>query len=50
VASSAIDLWLRPPTDGFGALDFKASQALIDVGYEYTRREIEQWPLLDEVV
>lgn len=28
-------VYLRPPTDGFDALDFKAATELIDVGYRY---------------
>lgn len=31
------DLHLRPPTDGFGALDFSAAPELLRVGYEHAR-------------
>jgi predicted acylesterase/phospholipase RssA/CRP-like cAMP-binding protein len=35
-ALDGVDLLLRPPVDGFGALDFKGAGPLIEMGYRYT--------------
>ena len=41
-AAHSPDLHLRPPVDGFGALDFAAAQKLVEVGYEFTIRQVER--------
>jgi hypothetical protein len=34
-----------PPVDQFGLLAFEAVEELVEVGYEYTKKEIEHWNL-----
>ncbi len=37
------DLYIQPPLNQFKLLDFKAMEKIVDVGYEYTRRCLEEW-------
>ena len=43
-AANDADLYLRPPTDGYGTFDFKAAARLIDLGYRYASRRLEGEP------
>ncbi len=48
-----IPLYLEPPIKKFGLFDFKAMDAIAEVGYEYTKSTIAEWRangLLDEVL
>ncbi len=38
-----VDLYLRPPTDGFGMLDFSKMDEIVDVGYRYTLTAAAGW-------
>lgn len=37
------DFYLQPPVSQFKLLEFEALERLIEVGYEYTRKEIAKW-------
>jgi predicted acylesterase/phospholipase RssA len=37
------DLYLRPPVQDFDMLDWKAIYKLVDIGYDYARRQIPEW-------
>ncbi|MEK8018392.1 MAG: cyclic nucleotide-binding and patatin-like phospholipase domain-containing protein [Candidatus Parabeggiatoa sp.] len=37
------DFYLHPPVEQFGLLEFEAVEELIEVGYQYTKKEIENW-------
>ncbi len=37
------DLYLRPPVDRFGLLEISALEELVEVGYQYAKKEIEKW-------
>ena len=39
------DLYLQPPVDTFKFLDFKSLREIVDVGYEYAKKELERWKL-----
>ncbi|HDN25938.1 MAG TPA: hypothetical protein ENG03_02345 [Thioploca sp.] len=36
------DLYLRPPVDRFGLLEISALEELVEVGYQYAKKEIEK--------
>jgi len=38
-----IDLYLDPPIDKFGLLEFTALQEIADIGYEYAKKEVREW-------
>lgn len=40
---SSVDLYLRPPIDGFGMLEFEKLSKLVDVGYHYTLKAAADW-------
>ena len=35
------DVYLRPPVDKFGLLEVGALEELVEIGYQYTKKEIE---------
>jgi NTE family protein len=37
------DLYIRPPVEGIGLLDFNEFDRLIDIGYREGRRVVEEW-------
>jgi NTE family protein/lysophospholipid hydrolase len=37
------DFYLHPPVDEFGMLEFTAMEKLIEIGYQYAKKEIENW-------
>ena len=38
-----VDLYLRPPIDGFGIFEWKSLEKLADAGYEYGIKRLEEW-------
>lgn len=38
-----VDLYLRPPIDGFGMLEFEKMSELVEVGYHYTLKAAAGW-------
>ena len=42
LAAAATDLYLRPPVEGCGLLDFKAGRGLVDLAYRTTLTEIDK--------
>ena len=40
---ASVDLYLNPPVDKFGLLEFSALQDIADIGYQYAREEIRSW-------
>jgi predicted acylesterase/phospholipase RssA len=47
VATEAVkrqaDLYLHPPTEDFTVVDWKRAEALVDVGYAYAVRAVDEW-------
>ena len=37
------DLYLKPPVDDFGTLDFKKYDEIFDIGYKYALPKIEEY-------
>jgi NTE family protein/lysophospholipid hydrolase len=44
-----VDLFLRPPVQGFELLGFDAHEKLYEIGYEYTRKQLTEWDGLQRV-
>ena len=44
-----VDLFLRPPVQGFDLLGFDAHEKLYEIGYEYTRKQLAEWDGLQRV-
>ena len=40
---TAADIYLQPPVARFKLLDFKAFDEIVQVGYEYARKKLEDW-------
>ena len=38
-----VDLFLTPPVQEFQLLNFGAYQELYNIGYEYTKKRLEEW-------
>jgi predicted acylesterase/phospholipase RssA len=38
-----VDLYFRPPVDRFGLVDYELFDEIVQVGYEYAARQIEEW-------
>ena len=45
---SEVDYYFKPPVDRFGLMDFKALEEIVAVGYDYAKREIDEWKMLTE--
>ena len=43
VVESKIDLFLRPPVDDYGTLEFDKYDEIVQIGYEYAKPLVEQW-------
>ena len=41
--SRDVDLYLRPPIDGFGIFEWKSLEKLAQAGYEFGRTRLEEW-------
>jgi len=39
------DLYIRPPVEKFGLLEFTALEKLIEIGYEHAKNEIAKWEM-----
>jgi predicted acylesterase/phospholipase RssA len=50
VVSQTADLCLYPPLERFSLLDFKAIDELVDVGYRYSLKRLEEWPSSNRAV
>jgi hypothetical protein len=37
------DLYLRPPVERFGLLEWKALNQMIELGYHYAKEQLAQW-------
>jgi len=40
---ASVDLYLQPPIDPFGLLEFSALHEIERIGYEYAKGEIRNW-------
>ena len=40
---ASVDLYLNPPVDKFGLLEFSALQDIADIGYQYAKEEVRSW-------
>jgi predicted acylesterase/phospholipase RssA len=40
LAENAVDLYLQPPIEAFGALNFKAGRGLVDAAYRFTADQL----------
>lgn len=45
-----VDHYFNPPISRFGMLDFEKLDEIYDAGYEYAKKEIEEWRLLSEEI
>jgi lysophospholipid hydrolase len=43
VVENKIDLFLRPPVDDYGTLEFDKYDEIVRIGYEYAKPLVEQW-------
>lgn len=43
VVSKHVELYLSPPIDAFGLFDWHHIDKIVDAGYQYARKEIEEW-------
>lgn len=39
----SVDLYLEPPIDEFGLMEFTALEKIVQIGYEYGQKQIEEW-------
>jgi NTE family protein/lysophospholipid hydrolase len=49
IESGRVDLFLTPPVQEFQLLGFDAYEKLYEIGYEYTRKRLEEWDCLQQV-
>ncbi len=49
LAEHAVDLYLQPPIESFGALNFKAGPGLVDAAYRFTAERLASGALADLV-
>ncbi len=42
-AKAMADIYLYPPVEAFGILDFSELEAIVDIGYTHTQKIIEKW-------
>jgi len=40
---SKVSLYIRPPVEQFGILDFKSLEKIVDIGYQFAKRKIAAW-------
>jgi lysophospholipid hydrolase len=38
-----VDLYLTPPIEEFGLFDWDHLEQIVDTGYQYARKKIEEW-------
>lgn len=43
VSKTIADFYLSPPLENYGLMEFKSFEKIIEVGYNYTIKEIEKW-------
>ena len=43
LAKAEADLYLKPPVDAFGMFDLTALEEIVELGYEYACRRLEDW-------
>lgn len=43
IVKADADFYLKPPVEQFKRLEFTALEELVEVGYQYTKNEIENW-------
>lgn len=43
------DVYLRPPVDGFGSLDYKSFDQIVEIGYQYTRQMLAEEAILNKL-
>jgi lysophospholipid hydrolase len=43
VVENKIDLFLRPPVDDYGTLEFNKYDEIVQIGYDYAKPLVEQW-------
>ena len=47
LAQHDVDLYIQPPIEAFGALNFKAGRGLVDAAYRFTCDQLEAGALED---
>jgi predicted acylesterase/phospholipase RssA/CRP-like cAMP-binding protein len=40
---TTMDLYVKLPVDEFGILDYKATSKLVEIGYDYSRANVDEW-------
>jgi len=48
VAAMEADIYLKPPIDDFGLLEFTAIDQLVQTGYEYAKTQLDAWEHSDQ--
>jgi predicted acylesterase/phospholipase RssA len=43
-----VDLYVRPPIDGFGIFEWKSLDKLAEAGYEFGRKKLAEWWILQQ--
>ena len=42
-AKALADIYIYPPVEKYGTLEFSALEAIVDIGYVYGQQMIEEW-------
>lgn len=43
IMTGKADLYLRPPVDQFGILEFKSAEKIVEIGYQFAKEKIKAW-------
>jgi predicted acylesterase/phospholipase RssA len=42
-AKALADIYIYPPVEKYGTLEFSALEAIVDIGYVYSQKMMEAW-------
>jgi predicted acylesterase/phospholipase RssA len=43
IVDNKVDLFLKPPVQDFGVLEFDKFDQIVQIGYDYSKPLVEQW-------
>jgi hypothetical protein len=43
IMTGKADLYIRPPVDQFGIVEFKSVEKIVDIGYRFAQEKIAAW-------
>ena len=43
IVDNKVDLFLKPPVQDFGVLEFDKFDQIVQIGYDYAKPLVEQW-------